>query len=199
INDFGREVIVKVDEEVFVTDYLGAPRCTVKMLEFIEILTRKRHSGPSDVLMTWHPADGGLAASSPTVRAVDDPFENAHVLAEARPHEFAFSVLAEPVDVKNLRRLAQMALHPDPVSEIVAHVIAAEGQHGHGVPADLADGADGGGCHFRTHGGSDINARCPVEGLINEWHRGCAAAAENEGADRHAVGIFPRRIDRWAL
>ena len=30
-------------------------------------------------------------------------------------------------------------LHSQPVAEIIAHVVAAEGQHGHGVAANLAE------------------------------------------------------------
>ena len=72
------------------------------------------------------------------------------------------------------------ALHLDPVAEIVAHVVAAEGQHRHGIAPHFADRARGGGRHFRAHGGADINARTPVEGLVDQRHGGRAAAAEDE-------------------
>ena len=74
----------------------------------------------------------------------------------------------------------ERALHLDPVPEIVAHVIAAEGQHGHRIAADLADGAGGGGGHFRAHGGADVDAGAPVEGLIDQRHGGGAASAEDQ-------------------
>ena len=86
-----------------------------------------------------------------------------------------FGVLAEPVDVEDARRLAELALHLDPVAEIVAHVIAAEGQHRHGIAANFADGARGGRRHFRAHGGADVNAGAPVESLDRRaawWWRG---------------------------
>jgi hypothetical protein len=36
-----------------------------------------------------HPADHGLHPADPAAGAVDDPLEDAHVLAEARPQELA--------------------------------------------------------------------------------------------------------------
>ena len=50
-----------------------------------------------------------------------------------------FVILAEPVDVEDARSDGEAALHLDPVTEVVAHVVAAEGEHGHGVAADFAD------------------------------------------------------------
>ena len=44
-----------------------------------------------------HPAEQRLLAADAAVRAVDDPLEDAHVLAEARPEELAVLVLPEPV------------------------------------------------------------------------------------------------------
>ena len=46
-------------------------------------------------------------------------------------------VLAEPVDVEDAGGAGEVALHAEPVTEVVAHVVAAEGKHGHGVAADL--------------------------------------------------------------
>ena len=45
------------------------------------------------------------------VRAVDDPLEHAHVLAEAGPEELAVLVLAEPVHQEDLRRVRDALLH----------------------------------------------------------------------------------------
>ena len=86
----------------------------------------------------------------------------------AGPEELAVVVLAEPVDVEDAGRGGERALHLDPVAEVVAHVIAAEGQHGHGVAADLADGRAGGGGGLGAHGGADVDAGRPVEGLVDE-------------------------------
>src|SRR5258708_5599285 len=127
--------------------------------------------------------------------AVHDPLQNPHVLAEAGPNEVAFFVLAEPVDVEDARSFGQMLAHIEPMAEIGAHVVATERQHGHGVAANLAHSAGGGGGGFRTHGGADVNAGRPVERLVYERHGGGATAAENERAYGHAFGRFPRRVD----
>src|SRR5258708_27645260 len=68
--------------------------------------------------------------------AVYDPFEHAEILAEAGPEKFSVSIFTEPVYVEDARSHAERALHFDPVAEVIAHVISAEGKHGHGVAAD---------------------------------------------------------------
>ncbi len=90
-------------------------------------------------------------------------------------------------------------LHLDPVPEVIAHVVAAEGQHRHRVAAHLADRAGRGGRHLRAHRRADVDAGAPVEGLVDQRHRRRAAAAEDDGADRHALGLLPVGIDGRAL
>src|ERR1700688_4979964 len=102
------------------------------------------------------------------MRTIHDPLQHAHVLAEARPQELAVFVLAEPVDMIDPGSLAQGALHLDPVPEIIAHVIAAERQHGHWIAADLPHRPDDGCSGLRTHCGARVNTPGPIEGLIYE-------------------------------
>ena len=89
--------------------------------------------------------------------------------------------------------------HFEPVGEVVAHVVAAERQHGHGVAADLAHGSGGGGCGFRAHRGSEIHTVDPVEGLENERHRRGATSTEDHRAHGHAGGVFPIAVDERAV
>ena len=63
----------------------------------------------------------------------------------------------------------------------------------------LPSGAAGGGGGLRAHGGADVDAGGPVEGLVDERHGGGAAAAEDDGGDGHAVGVFPVGVDGGAL
>jgi hypothetical protein len=93
----------------------------------------------------------------------------------------------------------EVALHLEPVTEVVAHVVAAEGKHGHGVAADFADSAAGGCGGLGAHGGTDVDAGGPVEGLIDEGHGGGAAATEDEGRDGDAGGVLPVGVDGGAL
>src|SRR3546814_6357894 len=68
--------------------------------------------------------------------ATDDPLEHAAVVAEPGPEELAVVALAEPVDPVELGELGALALADvEPVLEVVAHVVAAERQHGEGVEA----------------------------------------------------------------
>ena len=101
--------------------------------------------------------------------------------------------------MEDARRLAELPLHHDPVTEIVTHVIAAERQHRHRVAAYLADGAAGCGGRLGAHGGADIDTARPIEGLEHQRNRARTAAAEDDRADRHAGGVLPVGIDARAL
>ena len=76
---------------------------------------------------------------------------------------------------------------------IIRHVVAAKGQHGHGIPAhgDALFRRRGG---FGSHGGGQIDAMRPIEGLEDQGHMFAHAAPEDEGLYGHALGIIPFRI-----
>ena len=80
--------------------------------------------------------------------------------------------------------------------EVVAHVVAAEGQHGERVAAHHALGAKSGGGGFRAHGGSHVHAFGPGAGFSHQRHGGGAAAAEDEGVNGHTIGIVPLGVER---
>ncbi|CUK23122.1 Uncharacterised protein [Achromobacter sp. 2789STDY5608615] len=83
--------------------------------------------------------------------------------------------------------------------EVVAHVVAAERQHGERIAPHHALLADGGGGGFRAHGGGHVDAFDPAAGLGHQRHGGGAAAAEDEGVDHHALRVLPLGVDRRAL
>ena len=140
-------------------------------------------------------ATGGLAAA-----AADDPGKDAEVFAEAGPVKLAIAVLAEPIDVKNARLFrAEFFAHFKPVAEVIAHVVAAKGQHSHGVTAEGADFSFGCGGLFGGEGGADECAVIPIAGLEDKRDVVHAASAENDGLDRHTVRVFPFRVDAWAV
>src|SRR5580698_8413136 len=116
--------------------------------------------------------------------AVDNPFEHAHVFAESGPDESTVRVFAEPVHMEYRRGFSQPALHFKPMTQVVAHVVPAKREHGHGVAAHFTRGSRRGGRSFRAHGCSDVNAGTPVEGLIYQRHGSCPPAAEYNGAQR---------------
>src|SRR5205814_1736965 len=80
------------------------------------------------------------------ITTLEDPLQHATVLAITGPHELSVFVLTEPVHVENLRKLCTRALTDlQPVTEVVAHVVAAEGKHRHRIATQLANSA-GCGC-----------------------------------------------------
>ena len=107
---------------------------------------------------------------------------------------------AEPVDVEDLRELGAWVLADfKPMLEVVAHVVAAERQHGERVEAELAGATENGGGHFGGHGRAEEHAVFPAAGFVDQRNDGLAAAAEEERADRNAFRIFPFGSDDGAL
>jgi hypothetical protein len=79
------------------------------------------------------------------------------------------------------------------VAEVVGHVVAAEGQHGHRVAAHFA-----GLTPFAAAVVSEpmVAARYTPWAQLKAWNTSgmsCSAAAEDERADRHALRDLPRR------
>ena len=146
-------------------------------------------------------ADGGVLGGNEPLDAIDDPLQHAAVFAKARPDELAPLVLAEPVDEVDARQLGRIAVAADlqPVRIVVAHVVAAEGQHRERVAAQLAHLV----LRRRRAFGGDVGGEehpvLPVKRFGHQRHRRRAAPAEQDGRDRHALRIFPLRRDDRAL
>ena len=192
----------------------GAGRCAVEGLEVLGDVLRLQlpglgvhreqqgQVGPGDVQALKvqrsrcrEVADRGPGGLGVAGQPLDDPLQHADVLAEAGPDELARRVLAEPVDVEQLRQLLRVGLLADlqPVPEVVAHVVAAERQHREGVVAQLADLALGRGGLLRGDVGAEEHAVVPVEGLDHQRHGAGAPAAEQDRRDRHARRGRPTR------
>src|SRR5437867_12870482 len=131
-------------------DDFAVPGFALEFLELVESFLGKIEPAPFHVFVVGHPADGSFAAKSASADAIDNPFEDAHVFAVTGPEKFAFGIFAEPVHVEDARRDAECARHLDPVTEIIARVIAAEWQHGHWIASYFADGSCRCGGHFRS-------------------------------------------------
>ncbi len=78
-------------------------------------------------------------------------------------------------------------------------MVAAERQHGHGVAAHHADRAGRGGGRFGSHDRAYEHAVAPVAGLIHERGRLRAAAAEDDGGNRHALPLVKLGADARAV
>ena len=174
---------------------LGSTRVSSSKRAGVDLLQAR----PVEILVARHGAERRLHALRAALAALDDPGEHAHVLAEARPEELAVRVAAEPVDAEDLRRLLHRAAHLQPVGEVVAHVVAAEGEHRHRVAAhhaDLAGDRRGG---LRAQRRRHVDALFPARRLDDQRHGGRAPAAEHERRDRHARRVLPGGIHRRAL
>ena len=82
-------------------------------------------------------ADGGGFCDLFTIHTPAHPVDDADVLPEARPEEFAVVVNTEPVDMKHLGHVAACLLEAQPVLQVVPEVVAKERTHGHRVVHDL--------------------------------------------------------------
>src|SRR5690349_19538074 len=130
-------MVVQVEEKLLMPEHFCPPERSVYLLQHLKILRGKRKTGPFDFLVSRPPADRSFASECTAPGAVHQPLKYPHNLTQTGPQEVAVLVFPEPVDMKDPRRLAQGPLHSDPVAEIVAHVITAEGQHSHGIATNL--------------------------------------------------------------
>src|SRR5271165_1454438 len=156
-------MIVETDEELFVPENLLFPLRAIDGLEEVEFLARKVEALPMDIVKVRGPADRSFFALRVAAHAVHDPLQNAHILRIARPEEFPVAILSEPVDMEDSWRGAKIALHSDPMPEVISHVVAAKRQHGHRIATNLSGGS---GCccsGLGAHGRSGIDSTGPIE------------------------------------
>jgi hypothetical protein len=78
-------MMMQVDEQLFVSDDFGPPRSGIEPLQLIESGAWEIKSGPINVLVSRHPADGCLFTDGTTTGALDDPLQDAQILAKSRP------------------------------------------------------------------------------------------------------------------
>ena len=142
VDHLRRQVVVEVDEELLVADDFACARPRGRLLELVECARAENvEAGPVDVLVVGRPADGRfLASARPWTRST---IHLSTRMFSEKPGQrnLPSSSLRNQLTWKMRGVVRADALHLDPVAEVVAHVVAAEGQHGHGVAADLADGA----------------------------------------------------------
>src|SRR6266704_3087012 len=115
---------------------LSLPGCGVNTGQRCKLGFGHRQALPIQILEPWHPPEIRFHSSCATANPLNDPLQNAHVVAKPWPQEFACLIAAEPVDAEDMRPVRVGVAHPDPMIEVVAHVVATEGQHGEGVAAD---------------------------------------------------------------
>ncbi len=90
--------VVQLHKQLLVREQFLLPGAEVNRHQLVELLSREvLHPAPVQGLIARHPADRALDAERAAVRAIDDPLQDAKVLAEARPQEIAIRVAPEPV------------------------------------------------------------------------------------------------------
>ncbi|OPZ84064.1 MAG: hypothetical protein BWY76_02006 [bacterium ADurb.Bin429] len=174
------------------SDELGFffPGVAINRQHFAHVRFRYLDAGKVNAVRGWQVANGRLNGVGFIAAAVENPLEHTQVFAEARPQIVAIFVLAEPIHVKDLRRIRHMPPHLQPVTEIVTHIVATEGQHRHRVTAHFAEFSELGGGAFGGHGGTDKDAMLPVERLIHQRREARAAPAEDDGGDGNAMMVL---------
>ena len=79
---------VELHEQLILHQDFAPPFVFVNRLDLLEPLGGEvRQAGQIEAVGAGHPAEGGFLRIGAAVAAVHDPFEDAHVLAEAGPEE----------------------------------------------------------------------------------------------------------------
>ena len=199
--DLGRNLRAQELQPLLVGGDVAVPLLRVHAQCLADVLLRLGEALGVEVLVASGVANHGLVGLDAALDAVDDPLQDAGVLAESRPQEAAILATAEPVDQEDLWHLvAALFAHVDPVLQVVTGVVADEWQHGHRVVAQGAHGCLGGsgglaGSHRRTDEGGVV----PVAGLGHQWDGVRAAATEQDRGDRHATVVVVLRCRGRAL
>src|SRR4051812_49348354 len=91
-------------EELIMCEQFRRPIFGVDGRDGFELFTRESlQAFPLEIFEFRHPTYGRFHGMGAAFAAIDDPLENTHVVAEARPDELALLVGAEPVDAENMR------------------------------------------------------------------------------------------------
>src|SRR4051812_49892738 len=124
--ELARERVEQLEVQIVVRGEFRDPFVLFGRHHRIELRFGEIDAAPIEIFISRHPAERSFDRDGATVDAVDNPFEDAKVIAEARPEKLAILATAEPVDVEHPRRARQPSAEFQPVIEVVAHVVAAE-------------------------------------------------------------------------
>src|SRR6266550_853119 len=136
----------------------------IEAKEFVNGIVIDVELGKVEIVRAGQPTDRRFECATASLAPVDDPFEHAHVFTETGPEEFSVCAFAEPIHIKNQRRIGEPLSDVQPVLEIIALI---------GTPSP-----------FSTSGSSAGLLRI---GVVNRLF-GCAAFSFDSG-----VQSFPRQ------
>ena len=176
------------------------PRGFIETGDGVEFVFAEVQAGPVQFFVSGADAKRLVDTYSRAFNAVNHPLEHAHVLAIARPDEFAVRAFSEPVGAKDAgqrrARRSNFFAHVQPMLEVIAHVVAGKGNHGKRIAAHHALLAGNRSSGLGTHGGGHVNAFHPGAALADQGHSGGSATSKDESIDRHALGVVPCSIQR---
>src|SRR5262249_807723 len=117
------------------------PRRNIDIEEFTHLLVGDCDTFGVDRTRRGKDADRRLDRGTAACATFEDPGKDARVVTESWPQEVAFGVFFEPVDVKDLRQLVRVCTlgKRQPMTEVVADVVAAEGEHRERIASQLTD------------------------------------------------------------
>ncbi len=173
--------------------HFKAPARCVHLEQRFHVTLLHVKAGGVDIFGAWQVADGCFDGVDALFATIDDPAQHAQIIAESGPQEAAILVAAKPVDMKHLWQVIRPLVELQPVIPIVAEVIAAKRLHGHRVTSHDTDLPGRRRGRFRCDASADQDAVIPVLGLVDEWCKRTASAAENNGAD----GYARRVVSQW--
>src|SRR5690606_16265037 len=127
----GRELVAEDRVELLGRVGFCEPGVHVHVEELVQVGIRDVQALEVEVFATRQPADRAVHGADLARDATDDPVDDARVVAEAGPQEAAVLAATEPVHLEDARSTieTQLAAHLQPVTEVVAHVVAAEREH----------------------------------------------------------------------
>src|SRR6516225_5069620 len=178
---------------------LALPHLALEPHDSTEAFSTEVETVPIEIVVLGLPAQRGLNCVGAAAAAIDHPFKHAHVLSKTRPGEGDSIVGAKPVDPADARRMRNCLAHREPMLEIVADVITAEGEHRERIAPYFADLAVRGSGRLRSHRRGLVNTVYPARGFDDQRNGIAAAGAEDESRYRNAIRVVPFGIERRAL
>src|SRR5256885_1957948 len=194
-----RQPAAEAVEELLLAVHRLRPLCRIDPQELRKSLLGEVESLRVDGLLRRNVSDGSLDRLALPFGSLHHPLQDADVVAETGPEEPAVLARPEPVDAEDPGRGGELLPHFQPVGEVVAHVVADEGKHGHRVAAQDADLAGGRGGGLRGERRAQEHPVLPGARLVDEGNVALAAGAEEDGRDGNALRILPARRDHGAL
>src|SRR5574343_2113068 len=93
-HEFARHLFAHLVEPLLVASQFGLPGICIDAGQRFEIILVDFQAIPVQVFELRHPAEDGFLGGDGALAALNDPLQDAHVVAEARPHEVAVGIHA---------------------------------------------------------------------------------------------------------